>query len=126
MLVNIWKYHYKELESSKQHSIWIVIKDKINAAREPKTLKQIKTKKRNLKDAYNAFKDNNKKTGRSPTFCPYFQDFDEILGTRDVVNFYHAKEAGVTNQENVRQATENQGKCCLTTVKFPKFSFACR
>ena len=122
----MWKYHYKELESSKQHSIWILIKDKINAAREPKTLKQIKTKKRNLKDAYNAFKDNNKKTGRSSTFCPYFQDFDEILGTRDVVNFYHAKEAGFTNQENVRQATENQGKCCLTTVKFPKFSFACR
>ena len=48
----MWKDRYKELESSKQHSIWILIKNKIDAAEKPKTLKQIKTKIRNLKDAY--------------------------------------------------------------------------
>ena len=79
VLVNMWKDHYNKLESSKQHSIWILIKNKINAAGKPKTLKQIKTKIRNLKDAYKACKDNNKKTGRSPTFCPYFQDFEISL-----------------------------------------------
>ena len=51
VLVNMWKDHYKELESSKQHSIWILIKNKIDAAKKPKTLRQIKTKIRNLKDA---------------------------------------------------------------------------
>ena len=55
-----------------------------------------------------------------PTFCPYFQDFHEILETRDIVNFPHAREAGITNQENVGQATENEGKCYLITVKFPR------
>ena len=91
VLVNMWKDHYKEWESSKQHSIWILIKNKTDAAGKPKTLKHIKTKMRNLKDACKACKDNNKKTDRSPTFCPYFQHFDEILGTRDVVNFPHVR-----------------------------------
>ena len=116
----MWKDHYKELESSKQHSIWILIKNKIDVAGKQKILKQIKTKIRNLKDAYEAWKDNNKKAGRSPTFCPYFQDIDEILETRDVVNFPHAREVGVKNQENMGQATENEGKCYLITVKFPR------
>ena len=88
MLVNIWKDHYKELESSKEHNVWILIKNKIDATGKPKILKQRKTKIRNLKDAYKACKNNNKKTGRYPTFCPYFQDFDEILGTRDVTNIF--------------------------------------
>ena len=38
----------------------------------------------------------------------------------DVVNLPHAQEAGVTNQENVGQATENEDKCYLITVKFPR------
>ena len=116
----MWKDHNKELGSSKQRSIWILIKNKIDATGKPKTVKQIKTKIRNLKDAYKARKDNNKKTSRSSTSCSYFQDFDEIFGARDVVNFPHAREAGVTNQENVEQATENEGKWYLITVKFPR------
>ena len=44
------------------------IKNKIDRLGNPKTLKQIKTKLRNMKDAYKASKDNNKKTGRSPSF----------------------------------------------------------
>ena len=46
--------------------------------------------------------------------------FAQIFGARDVVNFPHAREAGVTNQENVEQATENEGKWYLITVKFPR------
>ena len=121
----MWKDHYKELESIKQHSIWILIRNKIDVAGKQKILKEIKTKIRNLKDAYEACKDNNKKTGRSPTFCPCFQDIDEILGTRNVVNFPHAREVEkienqVENQENMGQATENERKYYLITVKFPR------
>ena len=56
VLVNMWKDYYKELNSRKQHSIWILIKSKINAAGKPKTLKQIKTKIKNLEEAYKACK----------------------------------------------------------------------
>ena len=73
MLVNVWKDHNKELGSSKQHSIWILIKNKIDATGKPKTVKQIKTKIRNLKGAYKACKDNNKKTSRSSTFAHIFK-----------------------------------------------------
>ena len=45
----MWKDRNKELGSSKQHSIWILIKNKIDATGKPKTVKQIKTKIRNLK-----------------------------------------------------------------------------
>ena len=86
----MWKDHYKEFESSKQHSIWILIKNKVDVPGKHKTLKQIKTKIRNLKDVYIACKDNNKKTGSLLLVAHIFKT-DEILGTRDVVNFAHAR-----------------------------------
>ena len=86
VLVTMWKENYKELESSKQHSVWMRIKNKIDGLGNPKTLKQIKTKLRNMKDAYKVSKDNNKKTGRSPSFCVHSDDFGEILCTRYFVN----------------------------------------
>ena len=61
VLVTMWKENYKELESSKQHSVWMRIKNKIDGLGNPKTLKQIKTKLRNMKDAYKVSQDNNKK-----------------------------------------------------------------
>ena len=66
-----------------------------------RTLKQLKDKIRNLKDAYKAARDNNKKTGASPTYSPYFEDFDEVLGTRDVINTPFAREVGVLNQDDI-------------------------
>ena len=39
------------------------IKNKIDGLGNPKTLKQINIKLRNMKDAYKVSKDNNKKTG---------------------------------------------------------------
>ena len=39
----------------------------------------------NLKDACNTA-DDNKKSGVSPMYSPYFEDLDEVLGTRDVIN----------------------------------------
>ena len=76
VLVTMWKENYKELESAKQHGVWMRIKNKTDGLGNAKTLKQIKTKLRNMKDAYKVSKNNNKKTGRSPSFCAYFDDFD--------------------------------------------------
>ena len=66
-----------------------------------KKTKQLKDKIWNLKDAYKAARDNIKKTGASPTYSPYFEDFDEVLGTRDVINTPFAREVGVLNQDDI-------------------------
>ena len=61
------------LKTSKQHLIWIKIKTAVNKKGPQKTSKQLKYKMQNLKDAYKAARDNNKKTGASPTYSPYFE-----------------------------------------------------
>ena len=63
----------------------------------------------NLKDLYKQAKDDNKKTGRSPVFSPQYQDFDEILGTRDVISLQHIREVGVTKISNTETDNEDAG-----------------
>ena len=53
---------------------------------------QIKSKLRNTKDAYKKAKDNNSKTGTSPIYSPFYNDFEEMLASRDVINLKHVKE----------------------------------
>ena len=59
-----------------------------------KTLKKLKDKIRNLRDAF-------RKTGASPTYSPYVEDFDEVLGSRDIINTAFAREVEVLNQEDI-------------------------
>ena len=94
-LVYWWKEYYNELETAKQHSLWAKIKVEIYKLRGPMSMKQVKDKLRNLKDAYKQARDNNKQTGKSPILCPFHEDFDEIFGARDTVNLPYAKEVGV-------------------------------
>ena len=112
--VTMQKKNHKGLESSKQHSVWLRIKKKIYGLGNPKTLKQIKTKLRNMKDAYEVSKDNNNKTGASPSFWAHFDDLDEILGTRDFVNPPFASQVGLNELEkdnaDDRTAAGNEGK----------------
>ena len=56
--------------------IWIKIKTDVNETGSVKILKQLKDKMQNLKDAYKATCDSYKKTCASPTYDPYFEDFD--------------------------------------------------
>ena len=100
-LVYLWKEHFRDLQTSKQNLIWIKIKTAVNEKGPEKTLKQLKDKIRNLKDAYKAARDSNKKTGASPTYSPYFEDFDEVLGTCDVINTSFAGEVGLLNQYDI-------------------------
>ena len=73
-------------------------------------LTQIKGKLRNLKDAYKQARDNNKQTGKSPIFCPFYKDFDdEIFGARDTVNLSYAKEVGVVaSSHHVNDAASDE------------------
>lgn len=63
VLVTVWRENCKKLESLKQHSAWMQIKEKIDKLGNPKRLIQIKRKSTNKKDAYKISKDNNKKIG---------------------------------------------------------------
>ena len=46
-------------------------------------------------------RDNKKQTGASPTYSPYFEIFDEILGTCDIISTPFAREVGVLNQDEI-------------------------
>ena len=83
-LVYWWKEYYNELETAKHHSLWAKIKVEIDKLGNPKSLKEIKDKLRNLKDAYKQTRDNNKQTGKSPIFCPFYEDFEDIFGAREL------------------------------------------
>ena len=63
VLVTVWRENCKKLESLKQHSAWMQIKEKIDKLGNPKRLIQIKTKSTNKKNACKISKDNNKKIG---------------------------------------------------------------
>ena len=74
------------------------MKTAMNEKGPEKTLKQLKDKIRNLKDAHKAARDYNKKTGASSTYSPYFED---LIGTLDVINTPFAREIGILNQEDI-------------------------
>ena len=96
------------------------IKNKIDGLGNPKTLNQINTKLRNMKGAYKVSKDNNKKTGRSPSFYPHFDDFDGIPSTRDFVNPPFATQVGLNEhgKDNAddQTAAGNEGKNCISVT----------
>ena len=52
--------------------------------------KHLKDKIRNLKDAYKTL----------PTYSPYFEDFDEVLGTHVVINTPFAQEGTTDDRCN--------------------------
>ena len=94
VLVNSWKHLYKEIETFKQPSAWLKLKELVDKQGQPKFLIQIKSKWRNLKDSYKQSKDNNKKTVALPRYRFFYHDFDEVLGTRDVVNLQYVIQLG--------------------------------
>ena len=64
-------------------TVWQKVKAEVNKHGPEKTVTQHNNKIRNLKVAYKATKENNIKSGASPKFCHYFNDFDGVLGTRN-------------------------------------------
>ena len=58
-----------------------------------KSVIQIKTKLRNLKDCYKQAKDNNK-TGAWSRYNTFCHEFGKVLGTRNVVNLQYVTQVG--------------------------------
>ena len=50
-----------------------------------KSVKQIKANLSRLREAYKQAEDNNPKTGSSPKFSPYYQDFDQICWKNSIL-----------------------------------------
>ena len=63
-----------------------------------KIIDQCKKKLSNIKDAYKKSIDNNKKSGASPQFCSFYDELNEVLGTRDAITLPSTLETGSTNQ----------------------------
>ena len=82
------------METFKQPSAWLKINHQLDKHRSPKSLKQIKSKLRILKESYKNAKENNNKMGASTIFNPHFHVFDEVLRTRGAVNLRHVVNVG--------------------------------
>ena len=94
ILVNMWKDLFLEIKTFKQPSAWLKMKTEIDKKGLSKSITQIKSKLRNMKDAYEKSKDNNSKTVTSPIYPPFYNDFEEMLASRDVINLKYVKEVG--------------------------------
>ena len=94
ILVNMWKYLFQQIETFKQPSAWLKMKQEIDKKGLSKSVTQIKSKLRNMNDEYKKAKDNNSQTGTSPIYPPFYNDFEEMLGSRDVINLKYVKEVG--------------------------------
>ena len=80
----------------------------IDNHRSEMSAKQTKAKLRRLKDAYKQVKGNNSRSGAAPQSCSYYNDFNELLGERDIVSFKQVKD--VEYSKNTNLPTTPEGK----------------
>ena len=95
VLVKLWKENIQLIESSRCNEAWHIIQIEVSKLGIEKSKRQCTDKLRNLKDQYKRAKENNRTSGAAPKTLPFFDDFDEILGNRDIVNIPEFKEVGV-------------------------------
>ena len=91
VLVNSWKHLYKEIETFKQPTAWLKVKELVDKHSQPKSVIQIKNKLRNLK-LLQTIQRQQQKTGTSPRCSTFYHDFDEVVGTWDVVNLQYVTQ----------------------------------
>ena len=63
-----------------------------------KSIRQCKDKIRNLKGTYKEAKDNSKRSGSAPQTKVCFDDFDQILSTKDEISLHNITQAGVQEE----------------------------
>ena len=93
-LVFSWRDCFVELESHKNPAAWRRIIAVIKTKGSGKTTEQAKKKLRNLKDRYKDAKDKNKNSGAARNLPKYYKIFDEVLGTRSLVQLSEVRESG--------------------------------
>lgn len=93
-LVFSWRESFVDLESHKNPVAWKRILEAVNKKGKKRTLDQVKKKLRNLRDRYKDAKDKNKKSGSGKNLPKYYDIFDEVLGTRSLVQLGEVRESG--------------------------------
>ena len=83
-----------EQQTFEEPSARLKMKTEINEMGLSKSFTQIKSKLRNMKEAYKKVNDNNSKTGTSPIYRPYYKNFKEMLAFRNVINLKYVKKVG--------------------------------
>lgn len=103
VLVNEWKERIDDVESARATETWHRIVQEVNKVGTQKTTKQCKDKIRNLKRSHKEAKANNNKTGRPRQTSPYYDSFDEVLGTRAVVTMPGVIQCGQAESDDLSQ-----------------------
>ena len=98
--VKLWKENISPIESSRCNEVWLWIRKELSKYGGEKTKKQCTDKWRNLKDLWKNAKENNRTSEAFPETSPFFEDFDEILESRDVVNMPELKEVGAAEKSS--------------------------
>ena len=108
-LVAMWKENLNDIESGKANMVWIKIKAEVDKYGTTKTVKQCKTKIRNLKDTFKKAKENNQKSGSAPNFPEFYDLFDDAIGHRDSVQLPEFTEVGLADTENETVDGQDEG-----------------
>lgn len=93
-LVYTWKENFLRMQTLDKDKAFDEIVVAVNVVGK-KTSAQCKRKLQNLKDQYKKAKDANSQSGESFNTSPYFETFDEVLGSRHEVTIPHLNQAGV-------------------------------
>ena len=102
-LVYAWRECFVDLESHRNPLAWKRILAAVNK-KGKKTLDRAKKKLRNLQDRYKEAKEKSKRSGEARNLPNYFDVFDEVLGTRSLVQLGEVRETNFMSQE------ANQGR----------------
>lgn len=99
ILQQIWVEHFLDLKKKRTNAVWEKITQDLNelckdlSEFSPKSTSQVKTKIKNLNDAYKDAKTKNSQTGNAREMSPYFEVIDEVPGTREATCPTHVLEA---------------------------------
>ena len=80
------KKKIKLRQSANSQSAWAKIKLLVDAAGLAKSMRHQKDEIKYLNDTSKQVKDNNKRRGSATQTSAYFQDFDQLLGTREDIS----------------------------------------
>ena len=103
-LVAYWKENQEGLSSSLQRVFWDDIAKHVSKS-DPhvpsRSAQDCREKIKNMKQYYQKVKDSTGRTGAAANFPKYYDDFDEILGTKDATTLPEMKQIGLKRKHEV-------------------------
>ena len=81
--------------------------------------REITEKVRNVKDSYKKDKENNRKSGSTPEFPPFFFNLDEVLSDRAVVKLPEVKQIGCKRTSSTCEKSRKSEKSFKLSFSLP-------